>query len=80
MSGAPENDCYGLRFFQKGRETRLMQIGGSGRLRLERPAAGKVRRWWASPPAATWEAYKATAGQTYTSLEVAESVAKRLSR
>jgi hypothetical protein len=80
MSGAPENDCYGLRFFQEGCETRLMQIAGSGRLRLECPAGGNAKQWWARPPVATWETYRATAGQTYASRELAESVARRLSR
>ena len=65
---------FGLRATVDGAEVRLLQIAGSGRIRLG--SAG--HRWWSNRTAWPWEACEATEGQLYRTRNEAETVGARL--
>jgi hypothetical protein len=66
---------YGLRLFFDNKSAVLIQIGGSGRILIE--SGGK--HWWCRPPKdARWETFPSDYGQTYETLEMAETVAAAL--
>jgi hypothetical protein len=68
---------YGLRFWQGSEEIRLMQIAGSGRIRLRSVHTGKL--WWCAPPnAVRWYIYAATEGHTFPDYDVASQTVARL--
>src|SRR4051794_8725056 len=74
--GQTRRPCFGLRFRRNSQIIQLLQIGGSGRLKLG--AHDKV--WWEKPPSVCWEVYEAVDGRTYSTREEAEAVAANLSR
>lgn len=67
---------YGLRFFEKGSEVKVAQIGGGGRVRLN--AGG--REWWSRAPFERLEVFETDNGQTYATAEEAAEVCVRLTR
>jgi hypothetical protein len=76
MADGPKTE-FGLRFFREGREFRLIQIAGDGRVRL----GDDSRVWWAKRPRGVdWQPYKTSEGETFASREEAEKVARNLTR
>lgn len=68
---------FGLRYFEGNREIRLLQISGSGRLRL----ADATRKWWAKrTPETKWEIYPTDEGHAYLDADTAQSVVLNLTR
>lgn len=69
---------FGLRYFENGKEVRLVQVSGGGRVQVS--SAG--RDWWMNPRGHAWEVFEASVSdpQTYGSRDLAEQVADNLSR
>jgi hypothetical protein len=70
---------YGLRYFDGPREIRLMQIGGSGRVKL---SDGNCAWWEDHRPLLSvhWQVYETEIGQTYSDRKAAEMVSFNLKR
>jgi hypothetical protein len=69
MSEVP---AFGLRYWECGREIRLIQISGA-KIRLVDVSTGKS--WWTRPPKdKPWEIYAATSGRHFPNVETANQV------
>lgn len=68
---------YGLHFFDNGKEIRLLQISGEGRLRLR--DASRFRDYWGKPGCVRWQVYETAEGHTFESEEAAGIAAANLS-
>jgi len=64
---------YGLRFFDRGSEVRLLQIADGGQVRLQNVRSGRV--WWSKPPrGVVWEVHQTLLGLTCRQRAEAEAV------
>jgi hypothetical protein len=64
---------YGLRFFDRGSEVRLLQLADGGQVRLQNVRSGRV--WWSKPPrGVVWEVHETLLGLTCRQRAEAEAV------
>jgi hypothetical protein len=66
---------FGLRYFDGGKENRLLQISGS-RLRIRQGE----HTWWIKLAAKPWEVYETDDGRLWPNREQAEEVSRNLRR
>jgi hypothetical protein len=70
---------FGLRFYRDGREVRLWQISGSGRIRLRNAVTGEA--WWSAPPRGVqWEVFPTNEGHIFSNPMAAQEVVENLER